>query len=87
MSATEKYTALITQFVDGKISASQFEASYLELFKNETEILPEDVYSVLNSLFSDVDAYCKDPVLRDNDDLNEDELLVCAKEALKNIKR
>jgi len=81
----EHYISLITQFVTGKITASQFEASYLEMFKNETRELPEDAYDVLNDLFSNVDTYCGDPELRDDDDLEDAELLNNAKQALKKL--
>jgi len=81
----EQYILLITQFVTGDITASQFEVSYLEMFKNEAKELPEDTYDVLNSLFSDVDAYCGDPELRDDDDLCDEELMSSAKEALKKL--
>ena len=51
MSTIEKYILLITQFVTGEIAAPQFEVSYLEMFKNESEIFPEKTYGVLNELF------------------------------------
>jgi len=81
----EQYILLITQFVTGDITASQFEVSYLEMFKNESRELPEDIYNVLNGLFSDVDAYCGDPELRDDDDLGDEELLGSARDALKKL--
>jgi len=81
----ERYILLITQFVAGDITASQFEVSYLKIFKDEANEVPEDIYDVLNGLFSDVDAYCGDPELRDDDDLGDEELLSSAKEALKKL--
>lgn len=66
----------------GEITAPQFEVSYLNMFKNESEILPEEVYDVLNELFLKVDAYCNDPNLRNDEDLDDHELLESAKEAL-----
>lgn len=86
MSTIEKYILLITQFVTGEITASQFEGQYLEMFKNESNRFPEHAYGVLNKLFSDVDAYCDDPDLRDEEDLDDEALLVCAKEALESLK-
>lgn len=86
MSTIEKYILLITQFVTGEITASQFEGRYLEMFKNESDQFPEHVYDVLNKLFSDVDTYCDDPDLRDEEDLDDEALLVCAKEALESLK-
>jgi len=82
MSTIEKYILLITQFVTGELTASQFEVSYLDMFKNESETLPEKTYAALNELFLDVDAYCSDPALRDEEDLDDQELLERAKQAL-----
>lgn len=82
MSAIEKYTLLITQFVAGELTAPQFEVSYLDMFKNESEVFPECVYVVLNELFFYVDAYCSDPDLRDEEDVDDQELLERAKQAL-----
>ena len=87
MNTIDKYILLITQFVIGEITASQFEDRYLEIFKNESNQLPEHVYNILNKLFSNVDSYCDDPNLRDEEDLDDEALLVCAKEALENLKR
>ncbi len=85
MEWLEQYILLITQFVTGDITASQFEVSYLKMFKNESRELPEDTYKVLNGLFSDVDAYCGDPELRDDEDLGDEELLSSARDALKKL--
>lgn len=81
----KQYILLITQFVTGDITASQFEVLYLKMFKGEARELPKDVYDVLNGLFCDVDAYCGDTELRDDGDLGDEELLISAKEALKKL--
>jgi len=85
MSMISRYILLLMQFVSGKITAAQFERSYLEMFKNEQEVFPENVYEVLNNLFLDVDAYCGDPSLRTKEDLDDDGLRSRAKEALKKL--
>lgn len=59
--------------------------SYLNLFKNDARELPKDIYDLLNNLFSDVDAYCGDPALQDEDDLSAEELFSSAKETLKKL--
>ena len=57
-----------------ELSSLTFEREYLDMFKNdETESVGEE-YEVLNELFSDVDAFCADPELRDSDDLDEEQL-------------
>lgn len=85
MSTIEQYILLITRFVAGEITASQFESRYLEMFKNEADQFPEHAYDALNKLFSDVDCYCSDPHLRDDEDLNDEELLGSAKHALESL--
>ena len=55
------------------------------MFKEETRVLPEDVYDALNNLFLDVDAYCGDVSLRDDEDLDEEDLVASVKEALKKL--
>ncbi|WP_046006447.1 colicin immunity domain-containing protein [Pseudoalteromonas rubra] len=81
----EPYILLVTQFVVGEVTAGQFEASYMDMFKNESREIPDDIYDVLNDLFSDVDAYCGDPDLRGDEDLDELTLLSRAKEALRKL--
>ncbi len=81
----EKYVVLITKFVEGTISAPQFESSYLDMYKAETEELPENIYNVLNSLFLDTDAYCADDELRDEGDLDDEQLLFSANNALEEL--
>lgn len=85
MSTISQYILLLIQFVTGKITATQFELAYLEMFKNETEAFPEDIYETLNNLFSDVDAYCGDPSLRDEEDLDDEGLMASAKRALERL--
>ncbi len=81
----EKYVLLITQFVSGIITASQFEVSYLKLFKEEQAELPTHAYDALNNLFLDTDAYCADPDLRDDEDLDEKQLLASAERTLSTL--
>lgn len=85
MNAVVRYKSLLTQFVAGEITAQKFEAVYLEMFKEETELLPEGIYETLNILFSNVDMYCGDPSLRDEGDLDDDELMKCTIEALEKL--
>jgi hypothetical protein len=48
MSKLHEYTALIKQFVTGKIPAPLFEMQYISMMKNETTMFPGDVFFVLN---------------------------------------
>jgi len=85
MSEIEKYKSLISKLVTGEIAVPQFEVAYLEMFKNESSEFSEDVYDALNKLFTDVDSYCGDPVLRDDEDLTDEELLGSAKDVLNKL--
>ncbi len=75
------YLFLIQQFVSGNISALDFERDYLLLFKSDNRSIPHEVYEILNKLFSDIDAFCSNSLLRGNDDLDEPALKECAKAA------
>ncbi len=78
-----KYKQLIFDFVSGKIPVEEFEPSYLKMAKEEQVIFNNSIYQIIGTLFSDVDAYCGDPELRDDDDIDEVELISRAKSSLK----
>ena len=81
----EHYTLLLSQFIHSEITAYQFETSYIKMFKNESGEISDEIYNTLNDLFSDVDAYCDNLNLRDDNDLDEAELMGSAKKALKKL--
>jgi hypothetical protein len=83
--AIAKYLDLIRSFVCGDIDVSLFEKKYLQTFKNEKTIFGGDTYETLNELFGDIDEYCADPSIRDEDDIDETELLKRAKVALERL--
>ncbi|MGW5789158.1 colicin immunity domain-containing protein [Saccharopolyspora sp. NPDC003752] len=76
------YVGLIRAFTSGKISAPRFEEQYMAMFKAATRHFPEPVYEILNDLFLDCDEYVADPDLRDEDDLDDQQLHERATEAL-----
>lgn len=67
------YFALLTAFVEQRVSADEFEAIYLSLFKGDAT-MSDTAYRPLNELFVAVDSYCADEDLRDLDDLGPNEL-------------
>jgi len=73
-SDLEGYIKLIDSFLNNQITALDFERMYLDRFKNDTSNFSNDEYAALNDLFSDVDAFCADPELRDSEDLDEMQL-------------
>lgn len=81
----EQYIALLSSFVADKIDAADFEREYLKLFKEDTTERAEAEFEILDGLFGDVDAFCDDPELRDENDLDEFELKEKSKLALERL--
>jgi hypothetical protein len=82
------YINLIAAFVCGDLSALEFERDYLRMFKEDTRMFPDELYEILNKLFTDVDAFCGDPACSRSNNLNEVQLRECAQvayEALTNM--
>ena len=75
MQALNKYLDLLRSFACGGMGVSSFEKEYLTTFKNEETLFGGKVYDILNELFGDIDQYCADPAIRDDDDIDEKELL------------
>ncbi len=80
--ALEAYIDLIKTFLDNSIDATQFETRFLDKFKRESTLFPNDKFEILDELFAAVDAFCPDPELCDANDLNEEQLRVKAAESL-----
>jgi len=78
----KKYISVITDFSKGEISVDEFERMYLKMVKEETFIFNDKIFKVIGTLFSDVDAYCGDADLRDEDDIDEAQLKERAEIAL-----
>ncbi len=83
------YIKLVESFLDGKISAKEYEKEFLDLrSKNLTlrfEI--EEQYFIIEKLFEDVDCFCADPSLRDEKyDIDEAELREGCKAALPKLR-
>jgi hypothetical protein len=84
-AAVSKYIDLIERFVSGAIDAPTFESTYLTMFKNESARLPDTAFTVLDQLFGDVDAFCGDPALRGEADLDEEALRTHSLAALREL--
>ncbi len=59
----KEYAALMTDFLEGTISPSEFERRYLDKFKAEQRPLDEWTYRILDEVFGHVDAFCGDEEL------------------------
>lgn len=60
-SEYEKYGKLLQRFIQGDLSADEFQLRYLDMFKQEGGRLSEPLFELLDRLFGDVDAFCGDP--------------------------
>lgn len=69
-----KYVALIDQFLSRELTADEFEREYLRGFKSEPPGMGVAEFSVLERLFTAVDAFGPDASLRPDDDLDESQL-------------
>lgn len=77
--ALQKYKVLINSFLERKITADEFQAKYLSIFKKEEGELTEHEFNELDGLFADVDSFCSDPDLFESGDLDEPMLRTQAK--------
>jgi hypothetical protein len=88
-----KYILLITDFLNGRIPVEKFEEFYLRMVKDENYLFAEDIAKIIETLFSDVDAYCGNPEIANYDlsdpfhDIDEIELLKRSKIALEQLER
>ena len=67
----DPYLELLASFLNGSIGVVDFETGYLDLFKHDDAIRPKEVFDVLDSLFSDIDAYSPEP---SDDEIGEGQL-------------
>lgn len=90
------YRRLISQFVNGEISADQFEKDYMSIWREfrdkswrefeDKGIISEDAATdIVDELFTALDCYCGNPDLREECDIDEKELLEIAKSSLKKL--
>jgi len=80
-STISPYGILINSFMQGQLSALQFEAEFLKLFEYDNTDFTEEEYKILNALFWAVEDFCAEPKLREEGDLDENQLLEAAQVA------
>lgn len=78
----DEYVNLLQAFSVGRLGASRFERRYLDLFQSDATFHPPDVFGPIENVFFAVDAYCGDPDLRDEYDIDEEQLRERVNEAL-----
>jgi Bacterial self-protective colicin-like immunity len=59
-----QYLSLLKRFLANEVSAEEFQAAYLGIFKHENRQLDPSLFSILDTLFGDVDSFVSDPELR-----------------------
>ena len=84
------FVELIQKFTSLKISAMDFESAFIKLFqevRDTGQLLSgsNEASKELSSFFTDIDAYCSDPSLRDEGDLDDAQLLASAKNVLRQL--
>ena len=80
--AVGSYPRVLEAFLDGRTTAGDFEARFLELFLADGRMHPTSVYRTLNTLCLDADAFCADPALRGSDEQDEERLRASVAAAL-----
>jgi hypothetical protein len=79
------YVIIARALVESRITASEFETVFLSVFRGEGDVFSEVETRALHALFSDVDAYCADPTLRDPGDLDDAGLTASARRFLESV--
>jgi hypothetical protein len=54
------YMEILTKFNNSEISIEDFEEMYLSHFKAEKRIFPDDIYNLLNEIFTSIDMHVFD---------------------------
>jgi hypothetical protein len=82
----EIYSELVKEFLRGEMAADEFSLAVLGEYKRERRFFDEAESAVMNQLFYAAEDYCGDPELRDEGDLDEQQLADAAREFLAAIK-
>ena len=85
--ALKKYILIMERFIEGRISALEFERLFLELHRNETHSFSGNAHKYLSILFSDVDIFCASSEIRDENDIDEGELKERVSSALDHFRK
>ncbi len=91
--ALEEFCSLIENFLFKKINAPTFEKKYISLWNEYKDNNGEILYKInksydgaIDRIFTSVDAYCSDPALRGEYDIDEEQLRKEVKEQLLKVK-
>jgi hypothetical protein len=59
------YAVMLRLFVDGAMTADEFEVVFLRLYKQDPTDWPPEIFNLLDGFFADVDEYCGEDDLRE----------------------
>ncbi len=70
-------------FSSGRKPVETFERQYLDLFKSDSAFRTSAIFNAVEDVFFAVDEYCGDPDLRDEYDIDEEQLRERVRAALR----
>ena len=82
----EEYSKLLEQYLTDNIDARSFEHNYFSKFKNDSTNWSIDEFEILNSIFTDLDAFSPNPSLKDEFDIDEVQLRENTKRNLETLR-
>ena len=86
LNLLRQYESLIDKFLLEEMDILEFEKKYLAMFKGDETMWEYGEFLILNGVFTDLDAFCEDDSIRDEDDLNEGQLRSRMERALNNLR-
>jgi hypothetical protein len=76
------YLDLLNEFLDGKVTARQFQSQFFRVYKNDMREMTRAEFEALDWLFGEVDDYtCYPDIRQEVGGLDDDELLDRARDA------
>lgn len=92
MKIFKDYEYLIQQFLEKKITLSEFQKLYFDKFKSENREMCESIFLILDGLFADLDGVTSDEdLLKNSNDfsfyIDETTLRQRAQSALRKLKK
>ena len=67
--------------MSAQVAAEEFQLRYLNAFKKDRRMFSDDIFAILNGMFSDCDFFNSNRALRGPKDLDEAQLLEACKTA------
>ena len=78
MGRLNSYIIISRALVESRLNPDEFEMVFLSVFRGEGDLFAPHETHALHLLFSSVDAYCGDPEIRDEKDIDGAGLIAAA---------